>query len=207
MMASSGPLASALDQASTLRLASLVRLVLAAEVMVSAPQQARRSATTTSTPCRVSRRMVASLIAGAAPAARSRAAGPRACRRSWPGGPRTRASARGRKPRRRELDAAAPVFMPSAESSLRTDAPSQPSQQARGGSAPGWAASCARQRSARSSAAGERFCSMWMRAMVDEVHVVDAARAGGHAGEAGEAAVDVMADLGGADRAAARACP
>ena len=64
------------------------------------------------------------------------------------------------------------------------------------GSARGRAARAAsRARTKRSLQAARAVSSMCARAMVDEVHVVDAARAGGHAGEAREAAVDVVLHL------------
>ena len=157
----------------------------------SAPQQPAPSAITTSQPCRVSTRMVAALISPssaccAQPASRStRSRRAPCCRKDL---------------RRHEfrpglaLARAAPDWRAASATSLRTAAPASqaasPLQSGadRAGSSPASAAASARR------AAAIVLFDIGARD-VDQVRVIDLDRAGGDAGQARQAAVEVMDGL------------
>ena len=173
----------------------LVRLVLAAELMLERAAAGLVLGITTSTPWRLSSRIAARLMEGSSTSCTQ----PSISATRLTGAPAGRTSdlrfgvLRGGRRDGTSASAAAPVFMPSCREAGRGRAAPASRTARRCGSALGWAASW------RSS---QRVVRLRRRALVldadagevDEMHVVDAARAGGHAGEAGEAAVDVIAD-------------
>ncbi len=166
----------------------------------SAPQQPSPFACTTSTPCRLRSRIAASLIARLrAPAGRSRrgARRGRAAVRSAGKAPGPSEAVRAGSRARREVEHRGKAR---AEAGQPGDEPAQrPRQDRRREGCPEprrIGQHGGEERPQRPVRGGPAVGLLDIGAgVVDEVHVVDARRAGRHAGEAGEAAVDVLHDL------------
>ena len=187
-------------QASIWRRAAAKRLVLAAHMVDERAAAAAPSATTTSMPWRVSRRMAAALIAGAITGPTQPVSSATRPRRGPAAGNRRRPSPAkgGGQPGRGQPQHGRDRLRAQGQ---RT-APRERLRQPRGAERPAKAA-VIRQHPGQHGAEqaveqGPRIGVLDMGArVVDEVHVVHARRAGGHAGQARQAAVDMLDHLGG----------